>query len=73
MRLFLTVLIIFSLFLVGCQEDEEITFQETGLVVDYAGAGNCNFVIELDNGNRIQPIYYPDGFTFFQFRFNRPE
>jgi hypothetical protein len=37
---------------------------ETGTVIDYAGAGNCGFVIELDNGNRIQPLYFPDGFIF---------
>lgn len=48
----------------SCQQDDVVTFQETGIVVDYAGAGNCGFVIELDNGNRIQPLYYPNGFTF---------
>jgi hypothetical protein len=48
----------------SCQDDEEILIQETGIVVDYAGAGNCGYVIELDNGGRIQPMYYPDGFTF---------
>jgi hypothetical protein len=34
--------------------------------MDYAGAGNCSFVIELENGAKIQPLYYPDGFTFSQ-------
>ncbi len=56
------ILFIFS----SCQNDDEITIMETGIVVDYAGAGDCGFVIELDNGNRIQPIYYPDGFIFAQ-------
>ena len=61
--------IIFLLFFAGiiftsCQTDEEPVFQETGTVVDYAGAGNCGIVIELDNGSRIQPLYYPAGFTF---------
>ena len=59
------ILILASVLFVSCQkEEDEITFQESGIVVDYAGAGNCNFVIELDNGGRIQPLYYPSGFTF---------
>ena len=48
----------------GCQEDEEIIFHETGLVVDYVGAGECGFIIELDNGSRIQPMYYPKSYSF---------
>ena len=60
------LVIILSLFLfvfVSCQEEEEpILFSETGTVIDYAGAGDCNFVIELDNGNRIQPIDNVDQF-----------
>ena len=50
----------------SCQNDDEIVLDEIGIVVDYAGAGNCSFVIELENGSRIQPLYYPDGFTFAQ-------
>ena len=50
----------------SCQNDDEIVLDEIGIVVDYAGAGNCSFVIELENGSRIQPMYYPDGFTFAQ-------
>ena len=50
--------------LIGCQKEEEPSFQETGVVVDYAGAGNCSFVIELDNGKRIQPLHFPDEFNF---------
>lgn len=64
MKRLITMLFLVAVFFTGCQQDEEITFQETGLVVDYAGAGNCGYVIELDNGNRIQPLYYPDGFVF---------
>lgn len=61
------LVIILSIFLVvfsSCQDDDEIVFQETGIVVDYAGAGDCGFVIELDNGNRIQPLYYPSDYSF---------
>ncbi len=59
------ILFVLSIFIfAACQQDEEITLQETGTVVDYAGAGNCGIVIELDNGNKIQPLYYPDGFIF---------
>lgn len=50
----------------SCQNDEEIKLSENGMVVDYAGAGSCGFVIELENGSRIQPLYFPDGFTFSQ-------
>lgn len=64
MKRFVTVLSLFLLVFASCQEDEKILFQETGIVVDYAGAGDCGFVIELDNGNRIQPLYYPTNYTF---------
>ncbi len=64
MKQIIILLILLSIVFVGCQQDEEITLTETGIVVDYAGAGNCGFVIELENGNRIQPLYYPDGFSF---------
>ena len=59
------ILFVLSIFIfAACQKEDEITLQETGTVVDYAGAGNCGIVIELDNGKRIQPLYYPDGFVF---------
>ncbi|NQU51074.1 MAG: NigD-like N-terminal domain-containing protein [Bacteroidetes bacterium] len=64
MKQIIIILFLFSIALVSCQQEEEITFYETGVVVDYAGAGNCSFIIELDNGSRIQPLYYPKGFTF---------
>ncbi len=57
---FLLVAVAFA----GCQKEEEPSYQETGVVVDYAGAGNCSFVIELDNGQRIQPLHFPDEFNF---------
>lgn len=58
---------VFAIIITACQNnDEEIKFEEIGMVVDYAGAGNCGFVIELENGARIQPLYYPEGFTFTQ-------
>lgn len=59
----LSLTLIFFVF-AGCMKDEEVILQDTGLVIDYAGAGNCGIVIELDNGGRIQPLYYPAGFTF---------
>jgi hypothetical protein len=67
-QLFLFAIIAFSaLLFTGCENDNhEVKIEETGMVVDYAGAGNCGFVIELDNGSRIQPLYYPAGFTFSQ-------
>uniref|UniRef100_UPI003217F965 NigD1/NigD2 family lipoprotein n=1 Tax=uncultured Draconibacterium sp. TaxID=1573823 RepID=UPI003217F965 len=64
MKRLVVILSVFVLLFTACQEEDEITFLETGVVVDYAGAGNCGFIIELDNGNRIQPLYYPQDFTF---------
>lgn len=67
-QLFLFAIIAFAaLLFTGCQnDDQEVKLDETGTVIDYAGAGNCGFIIELENGERIQPLYYPDGFTFAQ-------
>ncbi|NQU87746.1 MAG: hypothetical protein HQ541_18505 [Mariniphaga sp.] len=60
----LTALLFFLIF-VGCQEDNEVLyFQETGTVIDYAGSGNCGFIVELDNGKNILPVTYPGDFTF---------
>lgn len=66
MKQLLITLIFAALLFTGCQQDDEVTLMETGFVVDYAGAGSCGIVIELDNGNRIQPLYYPNGFVFTQ-------
>ena len=62
-----TIIAISTFLFTGCLNDEqEDIIDETGMVVDYAGAGNCGFIIELEHGERIQPLYYPDGFTFAQ-------
>ncbi|MFW5831311.1 MAG: hypothetical protein ACOCVA_03615 [Prolixibacteraceae bacterium] len=65
------IIFLFTLFitavLTGCMQDQSIvTIQETGVVTDYAGAGNCKYVIELDNGSRIQPMHCPGSFNFAQ-------
>ena len=64
------VLAIISLFLffVSCidESSQSNTVSETGVVIDYAGTGDCRIVIELDNGQKIQPTYYPDSFVFAQ-------
>lgn len=57
-------LLVVAVVFTACQQKEETTLQETGVVIDYAGAGNCSFVIELDNGNRIQPLHSPSDFEF---------
>lgn len=59
--LFIALIFLFT----GCQQnDEQQVYQETGTVLDYAGADHCSFVIELDNGQKILPLYYPDDFEF---------
>ena len=60
--LFAFILLILS----SCYTDESPSLTETGTVIDYAGAGKCDIVIALDNGNKIQPLYYPSGFLFSQ-------
>jgi len=64
MKRLLVILSLFLVVLTSCQEEEETVFQGIGTVVDYAGAGNCGFVIELEDGGKLLPLYYPDGFTF---------
>lgn len=60
--LFALVLVLFT----ACEnDDDEIRHEEIGTVVNYAGAGNCGFVIELESGGSIQPLYYPDGFLLY--------
>ncbi len=59
--LLLSIAIIFA----SCEDTMEIvTLQKSGTVVDYSGSGNCGFIIELEDGNSILPIYYPEDFTF---------
>ncbi|NLO01722.1 MAG: hypothetical protein GX126_05295 [Bacteroidales bacterium] len=50
----------------GCQNKDSIIMEAEGTVNDYAGEGNCRFVLELDNGSTIQPLYYPENFIFLQ-------
>jgi hypothetical protein len=64
MKRLLVIVSVILFVLTSCEKEDDFTFIESGTVVDYAGAGSCGFVIELDNGNRIQPLYYPEDFTF---------
>lgn len=65
MKQFFFLFLLFSVAFTACQQDDEQpTLTETGTVVDYAGSGSCGMVIELDNRNSIQPLYFPEGFTF---------
>lgn len=62
--------LIFSLFVffVSCidETNQSNIASDTGVVIDFAGTGDCRIVIELENGLRIQPTYYPDSFVFAQ-------
>ncbi|WP_319502010.1 NigD-like C-terminal domain-containing protein [uncultured Draconibacterium sp.] len=66
MKRLIVILSVFLIVFTSCQDDELISFDAKGTVIDYAGAGDCGFIIELDNGNKVQPLYYPDDFTFSQ-------
>ena len=39
--------------------------ENTGTVVDYTGLDGCGFIIELDNGEKLEPAVYPEGFQFY--------
>ena len=64
----LLFLLLLSLLLVtGCKLNEvPEVYQETGVVVNYAGAEHCSIVIHLDNGKKILPLHYPSEFIFTQ-------
>lgn len=64
MKRIVVILSLFIFLFTACEEEDALLFQESGIVVDYAGAGDCGFVIELDNGNKIIPMYYPKDHTF---------
>jgi len=64
MKRTILIIVLFTSLLISCEKEDSLTFWETGTVIDYAGAGNCGIIIELDNGGRIQPMNYPDGFNF---------
>ncbi len=62
------LLLIFALILFSsCRQNEEsVVYKETGVVINYAGANHCSVVIELDNGQKILPLYFPEDFVFIQ-------
>jgi nitrous oxide reductase accessory protein NosL len=67
MKRFVFIISVFALLFAACdKEDDELLLSGTGTVIDYAGAGNCGIIIELDNGARIQPLFYPQNVTFRQ-------
>ena len=37
----------------------------TGTVVDYTGLDGCGYIIELDNGKKLEPAKYPVDFRFY--------
>lgn len=39
--------------------------KHNGTVVDYTGLDGCGFVIELDNGEKLEPAKYPQHFQFY--------
>lgn len=66
MKRYLILFAVIPFFFSSCSEEEVPLFTESGTVIDCAGSGACDIVIELDNGNKIQPLYYPSGFLFSQ-------
>jgi len=66
MKQLIPIFLLLLLFLASCSEEtsEGPTVTDTGTVIDLAGISGCRIVIEMDNGTKIQPTYYPDEFTF---------
>jgi len=65
MKNYLIFWVLFAVLFSACDDDNEsFVFSDTGTVYDYGGAENCEMIIELDNGDKIQPLYYPSGFLF---------
>jgi len=59
-----TLITIAFLLFTGCHNQDSFIQESEGIVFDYAGEENCRFVLELDNGVAIQPLYYPENFIF---------
>ena len=57
-----TILVI--IFTTGCEKEEVQVFHETGTILDFSESLNCGFLIKLDNGQFIKPLYYPEEFIF---------
>ncbi len=64
MKQIIYLLLLSAIIFTACNKEEQITLMDSGTVINYAGAGNCGYVIELDNGGKIQPLFFPDGFVF---------
>ncbi len=39
--------------------------ENTGTVVDYTGLDGCSYIIELDNGKKLEPVKFPVDFQFY--------
>jgi hypothetical protein len=47
-------------------DDTSFTGNEhIGTVVDYTGLDGCGFIIELDNGKKLEPVKLPEGFQLY--------
>lgn len=65
-RLTIIITLLAIIFTACDKEEDEIILSGIGTVIDYSGAGNCGIIIELDNGARVQPLFYPEDVTFKQ-------
>jgi hypothetical protein len=61
--LLLTSLILYN----SCTKElNENRIEFDGTVVDYSGLDGCGFIIELDNGDKLEPVQIADtGFVFY--------
>lgn len=59
------LLLIFLFAITAMKCEKEQLEEEMGLLKDYTGTlDGCGFLIELDNGNRLEPVSNQSGVTF---------
>ena len=63
-KLLVPLIVLVLLLNQGCQDEQVVLTEGTGIVRDFSGSGNCGMVIQLDDGIFIQPTFYPEGFIF---------
>ncbi|PIF05278.1 MAG: hypothetical protein CSA36_07445 [Draconibacterium sp.] len=65
MKQLITAIIFLLVILTSCNRDDEVpVLTGEGTILDFSGTGNCNIVIDMDNGTQLQPLFYPSGFLF---------
>lgn len=60
MKISLKGLFLIAIILIGCQEDEPEAGCTFGTIVDATGLDGCGWIIELNDGTRLEPTNLED-------------